>query len=101
MDGIAGTYFCERESFDEKFLDDADGFTGRAQGIAPGLKVLSRRQREIVRLASEGLLNKQIAWQLGITVATVKAHMSLAIERLSAKNRTHAVAIYVRETLTH
>lgn len=61
-----------------------------------GVEVLTPRQREILDLAADGLLNKQIAYKLDITVATVKAHVSEAIRRLRAANRTHAVAICLR-----
>lgn len=98
MDGIGALQFFEK---DIPAHDVEEDYRPAARERNSTLDVLSSRQREIVRLASEGLLNKQIAHELGITVATVKAHMSLAIERLSAKNRTHAVAIYVRSILTH
>lgn len=38
-----------------------------------------------------GLLNKQIAWELGIGEATVKAHMGAVLDKLGATNRTQAV----------
>ncbi len=95
MDGITGTHFRDGEVYGEQI---ASHVTDYAKAAAATTLPLSSRQREIVSLASEGLLNKQIAYSLGITVATVKAHMSLAIERLEAKNRTHAVAIWVRST---
>lgn len=95
MDGITGTHFHESEVYGEGLASHAACY---ARTTAPSALALSSRQREIVSLAADGLLNKQIAYELGITVATVKAHMSLAIERLEAKNRTHAVAIWVRST---
>ena len=39
---------------------------------------------------TKGLLNKQIADQLGIQERTVKAHMSAIFEKLDVKNRTQA-----------
>jgi DNA-binding NarL/FixJ family response regulator len=95
MDGITGTHFRDSEIYGEQIASHTSGY---ARVVTNSTLPLSSRQREIVSLASEGLLNKQIAYALGITVATVKAHMSLAIERLEAKNRTHAVAIWVRST---
>ncbi|GAA0771628.1 LuxR family transcriptional regulator [Roseibium denhamense] len=51
------------------------------------------RQLEIMLKLCEGKVNKQIAYDLNVTTATVKAHIRNAIERLGAKNRVHAVAI--------
>lgn len=51
------------------------------------------RQMEIMMKLCEGKVNKQIAYELGVTTATVKAHIRFAIKRLGAKNRVHAVAL--------
>jgi DNA-binding NarL/FixJ family response regulator len=39
----------------------------------------------------EGLLNKQIAYQLGVSEATVKAHVSAILQKLNVDSRTQAV----------
>jgi DNA-binding NarL/FixJ family response regulator len=39
----------------------------------------------------EGRLNKQIAYDLGISEATVKAHMTAILKKLDVQNRTQAV----------
>jgi DNA-binding NarL/FixJ family response regulator len=46
-----------------------------------------------------GLLNKQIAHELGVSEATVKAHMTAVLRKLGAHNRTHAVLIAGRLAL--
>ena len=43
---------------------------------------------------SDGLLNKQIAYEMDISVATVKAHMTAIFRKLGANNRTQALLIY-------
>lgn len=53
---------------------------------------LTSRQREVLQLAANGLSNKQIARQLGITPRMVQAHSQEACARLGANNRTEAVA---------
>jgi DNA-binding CsgD family transcriptional regulator len=58
---------------------------------------LTERQKEILRLAASGLLAKQCAHALGITVRTVEAHRVQAILLLGARNITHAVAIAIRK----
>jgi len=57
---------------------------------------LTPQQYRIVLMLGEGLLNKQIAWELGITEATVKAHMTAIMRKLSVHNRTQAVTMFNR-----
>ncbi len=45
-------------------------------------------QRKIMNGVSSGLLNKQIAFDLGITEATVKSHMTALMRKLNVRNRT-------------
>lgn len=54
--------------------------------------VLSDRELEVLRLVSNGLLNKQIARVLGIGEKTVKAHLGHVYQRLGVTNRADAVA---------
>jgi DNA-binding NarL/FixJ family response regulator len=44
-------------------------------------------------MLSEGLLNKQIAYELGVSEATVKAHVSAILQKLQVENRTKAVLV--------
>lgn len=68
------------------------GAINRLSSGKPGpdlLESLSAREREVVQLASRGLVNKLIARELGITERTVKAHLSSAFEKLHIKDRVH------------
>ena len=47
-------------------------------------ETLTRREREVLNLVVNGLLNKQIAAQLGVSEVTVKAHRSQAMQRMQA-----------------
>ncbi len=60
---------------------------------------LSNREREILGLLAEGLGNKQIAAQLGISTHTVKTHLELLFEKLGVSSRAEAVATGVRRGL--
>jgi DNA-binding NarL/FixJ family response regulator len=60
---------------------------------------LTRRQREILQLLADGESTTFAARQLDLSEETVKTHTKNALARLGAKNRTHAVAIALRECL--
>ena len=52
---------------------------------------LSGREIEVLQLVAVGMRNKEIAYQLGITEATVSTHMKHVLEKLHATDRTQAV----------
>jgi two-component system nitrate/nitrite response regulator NarL len=58
-----------------------------------GVKALTDRERQIVRLVSEGLSNKEIGRRLKVTDGTIKAHLHHIFEKLQVSNRTALVAI--------
>jgi DNA-binding NarL/FixJ family response regulator len=60
---------------------------------------LTRRQREILQLLANGESTTVAARELGLSEETVKTHTKNAVARLGARNRTHAVAIALREAL--
>ncbi|MGN6665339.1 MAG: response regulator transcription factor [Solirubrobacterales bacterium] len=60
---------------------------------------LTRRQREILQLLANGESTTVAARELDLGEETVKTHTKNALARLGAKNRTHAVAIALRECL--
>ena len=60
---------------------------------------LTRRQREILQMLANGESTTFAARELDLSEETVKTHTKHVLARLGAKNRTHAVAIAVRECL--
>jgi two-component system, NarL family, response regulator len=60
---------------------------------------LTRRQREILQLLADGGSTVAAARELGLSEETVKTHTKNVLARLGARNRTHAVAIALRESL--
>lgn len=60
---------------------------------------LTRRQRQILQLLANGESTTVAARELDLSEETVKTHTKHALARLGARNRTHAVAIAVRECL--
>jgi DNA-binding NarL/FixJ family response regulator len=70
--------------------------TARDEAIGR-LALLTRQQAKILQLICEGLLNKQIAYELSIAETTVKAHVTAIMRKLGVQSRTQAVLI-ARET---
>lgn len=64
--------------------------------FAEKIATLTPQQYRVLFHVHEGLLNKQIAWQLGITEATVKAHMTAIFRKLDVYSRTQAVLLAER-----
>lgn len=62
--------------------------TDREMGSALG--GLTPTQLKVLEGVNSGLLNKQIAFDLGIAEATVKAHMTALMRKLNVHNRTQA-----------
>ncbi|MBO0752884.1 MAG: response regulator transcription factor [Bradyrhizobiaceae bacterium] len=55
------------------------------------LASLTPQQVRVLMMLSEGLLNKQIAYELNVSEATVKAHVSAILQKLGVESRTQAV----------
>lgn len=60
---------------------------------------LTLQQMRVLELLPRGLSNREIAGELGLKEETVKSHLSAAMRRLGAKDRTEAAAIAVKEGL--
>jgi DNA-binding NarL/FixJ family response regulator len=55
------------------------------------LATLTPQQIRVLMMLSEGLLNKQIAFRLGVSEPTIKAHVSAILQKLGVESRTQAV----------
>ena len=58
--------------------------------VAARVASLTPQQFRVLTMLAEGLLNKQIAWELKVSEATVKAHMTAIMKKLGVQNRTQA-----------
>jgi len=63
----------------------------KEQKEATNLAILSSRENEILQLLSTGLLYKEIAEKLSISVSTVRQHIHHIYEKLHVQNRTEAI----------
>lgn len=64
-----------------------------AYDLHPKLATLTPQQQRIMRLICEGKPNKQIAYELTLAEATVKAHITALLRRLQVQNRTQAAVL--------
>ncbi|MDD7911111.1 response regulator transcription factor [Pseudovibrio exalbescens] len=62
-----------------------------ASKMARRLASLTPQQVRVLMMLSQGLLNKQIAYELSVSEATVKAHVSAILQKLGVESRTQAV----------
>lgn len=64
------------------------------------LAKLTPQQVRVLMMLGEGLLNKQIAFELAVSEATIKAHVSAILQKLGVDSRTQAV-IAINRVGTH
>ena len=57
------------------------------------LQSLTPQQTRVLGMLAEGLLNKQIAYELSVSEATIKAHVSAVLQKLGVDSRTQAVIL--------
>jgi DNA-binding NarL/FixJ family response regulator len=72
-------------------VDMSAGSDAEAAELMARMATLTPQQVRVLMMLSEGLLNKQIAFQLGVSEATVKAHVSAILQKLGVESRTQAV----------
>lgn len=60
---------------------------------------LGEQQIKVLFFVTKGLTNKEISQQMGISVATVRYHVSVVLEKLGVSNRTEASALAVANNL--
>ena len=77
----------------ETFIDPA-----ASHGVTSG-PLLTRRQRQILQLYADGHATATVANQLGLSAETVRTHTKGLLARLAARDRAHAVAIGLRNSL--
>lgn len=72
-------------------LDLTAGEESGVADLVSRLATLTPQQVRVLMMLSEGLLNKQIAYELSVSEATVKAHVSAILQKLGVESRTQAV----------
>ncbi len=72
-------------------VDLKSGNDAESADLMARLATLTPQQVRVLMMLSEGLLNKQIAYNLTVSEATVKAHVSAILTKLGVESRTQAV----------
>lgn len=75
--------------FPEGLIQNSEACNELSQKLA----ALTPQQYKVLGMLSDGLLNKQIAYELNVSEATIKAHMTAIFRKLEVKNRTQAVIL--------
>jgi len=69
---------------------DAAALTDEQQEVSARLASLTPQQFRVLTMVCDGLLNKQIAWELNVSEATIKAHVTAIFRKLGVRTRTQA-----------
>jgi DNA-binding NarL/FixJ family response regulator len=80
-------------------VDPEDALAPEESDLASRIAELTPQQFRVLSMLGEGLLNKQIAWELGVSEATVKAHMTAVLRKLGAHSRTQVIVMTGRLAL--
>ncbi len=82
-------------------VDLGAGSDAEASALMARLATLTPQQVRVLMMLSEGLLNKQIAFELTVSEATVKAHVSAILQKLGVESRTQAVIAAAKIEVGH
>ncbi len=75
----------------QELADNMDEVSEEDQQFAAALASLTPQQFRVLTMLTEGLLNKQIAYELSVSEATIKAHVTAILRKLGVHSRTQAV----------
>jgi DNA-binding NarL/FixJ family response regulator len=96
---LQGGIWCPAESASKLTGTAAPVIESAEQEAAQRIARLTPQQFRVLSMLCAGMLNKQIAAEIGVSEATVKAHMTAIMEKLGVSNRTHAVLVAHRLAL--
>ena len=75
------------------FPETVADFGSNKNRLSEKIASLTPQQHKVLGMLSDGLLNKQIAYELNVSEATIKAHMTAVFRKLDVKNRIQAVIL--------
>ncbi len=74
-------------------IDNVAHVTPEAKAASEGLASLTPQQFRVLTMVCDGLLNKQIAYELSVSEATIKAHVTAIFRKLGVRTRTQAALL--------
>ncbi|SDH97349.1 response regulator transcription factor ErdR [Pseudomonas panipatensis] len=74
-------------------VDSVTELSDEVRAASAGLASLTPQQFRVLTMVCEGLLNKQIAFELNVSEATVKAHVTAIFRKLNVRTRTQAALL--------
>ena len=89
--GIAVGQVLDGERWAPAAAASAPAMDRDEEAVARRLRELTPQQFRVLQMLGEGRLNKQTAWDLGVSEATIKAHVTAVLRKLGVNNRTQAV----------
>ncbi|MGX9417977.1 response regulator [Vibrio sp. RC27] len=78
---------------DPYFPEGLNDINDDGNDLSEKIASLTPQQYKVLNMLSDGLLNKQIAYELNVSEATIKAHMTAIFRKLGVNNRTQAVIL--------
>ncbi len=74
-------------------VNESISVSAEAKAASEGLASLTPQQFRVLTMVCEGLLNKQIAYELSVSEATIKAHVTAIFRKLNVRTRTQAALL--------
>lgn len=74
-------------------VEDVAHVSAEAKAASEGLASLTPQQFRVLTMVCDGLLNKQIAYELSVSEATIKAHVTAIFRKLGVRTRTQAALL--------
>ncbi len=98
------------EAYLKKIVEQNDTIIGLLKGIAANsnvpedngqavkekMETLTKRERQIMELIMEGMMNKQMAYELAVSLSTIEAHRSSIMKKMEVKNITQLTKEYMK-----
>jgi DNA-binding NarL/FixJ family response regulator len=81
-------------------LDNPTDMSAEQQDISTRVASLTPQQFRVLTMVCDGLLNKQIAYELDVSEATIKAHVTAIFRKLNVRTRTQAALVLQQMELT-
>lgn len=90
LQGVLTEIARGRKHVPKEYRDEAEEDETLPEGLHGNLASLTPQQQKVMKLICAGKPNKQIAYELQLAEATVKAHITALLRRLGVRNRTQA-----------